>query len=81
MEQPISSRNDDFVEFVETIAGRLLIDTPDADFVLEYEPVSYTHLTSFGKSIIPVLEAMCSWGEGYLKSLDMQNSCASSKKQ
>ena len=27
----------DFVEFVETIAGRLLIDTPDADFVLEYE--------------------------------------------
>lgn len=27
----------DFVEFVETAAGRLLIDTPDADFVLEYE--------------------------------------------
>ena len=27
----------DFVEFVETVAGRLLIDTPDADFVLEYE--------------------------------------------
>lgn len=27
----------DFVEFVETIAGRLLIDTPEADFVLQYE--------------------------------------------
>lgn len=27
----------DFVDFLETVAGRLLIDTPDADFVLEYE--------------------------------------------
>lgn len=27
----------DFVEFVETIAGRLLIDMPDADFTLQYE--------------------------------------------
>ncbi len=27
----------DFVEFLETIAGRLLIDTPDADFDLQYE--------------------------------------------
>ena len=27
----------DFVEFLETVAGRLLIDSPDADFVLEYE--------------------------------------------
>ena len=27
----------DFVEFLETIAGRLLIDTPDADFNLKYE--------------------------------------------
>lgn len=27
----------DFVEFLETVAGRLLIDTPDADFVLQYE--------------------------------------------
>ena len=26
----------DFVDFLETVAGRLLIDTPDADFVLEY---------------------------------------------
>ncbi len=27
----------DFVEFLETVAGRLLIDVPDADFDLEYE--------------------------------------------
>lgn len=27
----------DFVDFLETVAGRLLIDTPEADFVLEYE--------------------------------------------
>lgn len=27
----------DFVEFLETVAGRLLIDTPDADFDLQYE--------------------------------------------
>ena len=27
----------EFVEFLETIAGRLLIDTPDADFDLQYE--------------------------------------------
>ncbi len=27
----------DFVEFVETIAGRLLIDMPDTDFALQYE--------------------------------------------
>ncbi len=27
----------DFVEFLETVAGKLLIDTPDADFDLQYE--------------------------------------------
>ena len=27
----------DFVEFLETVAGRLLIDSPDADFELQYE--------------------------------------------
>lgn len=27
----------DFVEFLETVAGRLLIDAPDADFDLQYE--------------------------------------------
>lgn len=27
----------DFIEFVETVAGRLLIDTPETDFELQYE--------------------------------------------
>lgn len=27
----------DFVEFLETVAGRLLLDTPDVDFELQYE--------------------------------------------
>lgn len=27
----------DFVEFLETVAGRLLIDTPDADYTLQHE--------------------------------------------
>lgn len=27
----------DFVEFVETVAGRLLVDAPDADYELQYE--------------------------------------------
>lgn len=26
-------------------------------------------LSEFGKSMIPVLEAMCKWGEGYLKEI------------
>lgn len=26
-------------------------------------------LSEFGKSVIPVLEAMCKWGEGYLKEI------------
>lgn len=33
----LQSERFDFVEFVETVAGRLLVDTPDADFHLQYE--------------------------------------------
>lgn len=51
------------------------------EVIPEKPPKTIYSLTSFGKSIIPVLEAMCNWGEGYLESLDIQNSCASSKKQ
>ena len=51
------------------------------EVIPEKPPKTIYSLTSFGKSIIPVLEAMCSWGEGYLESLDIQNSCASSKQQ
>lgn len=31
----------DFVELLETVAGRLLVDTPDADFELQYELPDY----------------------------------------
>lgn len=34
-------------------------------------------LSDFGRTIIPVLRAMCSWGEGYLASLNMSNTCCS----
>lgn len=33
----LSPERFDFVEFVETVAGRLLLDAPDADFDLQYE--------------------------------------------
>lgn len=37
----LSPERFDFVEFAETIAGRLLIDAPDADFDLQYELPEY----------------------------------------
>ena len=40
----------DFVEFLETVAGRLLIDTPDADFVLQYELPEYPIYVDTDKS-------------------------------
>ena len=33
----LSPERFDFVEFLETVAGRLLVDTPDADYILQYE--------------------------------------------
>lgn len=35
-------------------------------------------LTEFGKSIIPILDAMCRWGESYLEGLEGSPSCCSS---
>lgn len=29
-------------------------------------------LSNFGKSIIPILDTMCKWGENYLKGLDIK---------
>ncbi|WP_346911313.1 sensor histidine kinase [Faecalicatena orotica] len=34
---PLAPERFDFVEFLETVAGRLLIDTPDANYILQYE--------------------------------------------
>ena len=36
-------------------------------------------LTAFGKSIIPVLNAMCDWGTSYLDGLDIQPVCCPSQ--
>ena len=51
------------------------------EVIPEKTPKTIYSLTSFGKSIIPVLEAVCNWGERYLERLDIQNACASSRKQ
>ena len=32
-------------------------------------------LTSFGESIIPVIDAMCQWGTNYMDGLDVQPPC------
>lgn len=33
-------------------------------------------LSSFGKSIIPVLDSMCNWGAAYLDGLDVKPPCS-----
>lgn len=41
-------------------------------------PKTEYSLTSFGESIIPVLEAMCNWGNSYLEgTTTCVNSCSS----
>ena len=37
-------------------------------------------LNEFGKSIIPILDAMCKWGENYLDGLDVRPSCCLTEK-
>lgn len=32
-------------------------------------------LTPFGRSVIPVLDALCQWGQNYLDGLDAQSPC------
>ena len=42
-------------------------------------PRTLYSLTPFGRSIIPVLDAMCTWGAGFLEGLDIQPSCGTKK--
>ena len=37
-------------------------------------------LSDFGKSIIPILDSMCKWGENYLNGLDNKSDCNDKKK-
>ena len=47
----------------------------------EKPPKTIYSLTPFCRSIIPVLEAMCNWGTGYLDGLDVQSPCCPSAKK
>ncbi len=41
----------------------------------EKPPKTMYSLTTFGESIIPVLDAMCRWGTAYMDGLDIQPPC------
>ena len=49
------------------------------EVIPEKPPKTIYSLTSFGCSIIPVLEAMCQWGNNFLDGLDVQTPCCQSK--
>lgn len=51
------------------------------EVIPEKPPKTIYSLTPFGRSIIPVLEAMCNWGTGYLDGLDVQTPCCPSTKR
>ena len=42
-------------------------------------PRTIYSLTPFGRSIIPVLDAMCNWGTNFLDGLDIQPLCCTKK--
>ena len=42
-------------------------------------PRTLYSLTPLGRSIIPVLDAMCDWGAGFLDGLDIQPPCCTKK--
>lgn len=49
------------------------------EVIPEKPPKTLYSLTPFGQSVIPVLDAMCAWGEDYLDSLAVTPCCASAK--
>ena len=50
------------------------------EVIPEKPPKTIYSLTAFGKSIIPVLNAMCDWGSKYLDELNTQPLCCVFKK-
>lgn len=45
------------------------------EVISEKPPKTIYSLTTFGQSIIPLLDVMCQWGTNYLDGLDMQPPC------
>ena len=48
------------------------------EVIPEKPPKTIYSLTAFGKSVIPVIDAMCQWGTAYLDGLDVQPPCCGS---
>ena len=51
------------------------------EVIPEKPPKTLYSLTEFGRSIIPVLDAMCNWGISFLDGLDMQPQCCQKTKK
>ena len=50
------------------------------EVIPEKPPKTVYSLTPFGQSIVPILDAMCQWGNSYLDGLDVQPPCCQSRK-
>lgn len=50
------------------------------EVIPEKPPKTIYSLTPFGQSIVPILDAMCQWGNSYLDGLDVQPPCCQSRK-
>lgn len=43
-------------------------------------PKTEYSLTDFGKTLVPILDAMCNWGSDYLDNLNITPNCCKNKK-
>lgn len=51
------------------------------EVIPEKPPRTLYSLTEFGKSVIPVLEAMCDWGTRFLEGLEIAPCCNSRQQE